>query len=132
MSGIEPLQNVADSQVACFGGGPLLGAEGIDVTRPNDPEPPKGEAERTAWSKSDKKPEKKTSLEKSTRKLLSALLSTNLAQPILVSIAQARRALIFSAGDLASQTKQLSVNFDEVSIGGGDVTSIDLQSKLTL
>ncbi len=114
MTGIEALHNISDTQVACFSGGPVLSEEGAQATRIEHTEPPRADADRAAQLKMDKRPERKLQYEKPTQRLISALVGSGLAQPILIAIAQLRKTSVFTATATARHTKQLSLKFDEV------------------
>jgi hypothetical protein len=115
MTGIEALHNISDSQVACFSGGPMLNEEGVHGTTIEHQEPPRSDADRSSQLKADKRPERKASYDKPSQRLISALIKSGLAQPILIAIAQLRKSCVFNATSSAQHTKQLSKKFDEVS-----------------
>lgn len=114
MSGIDVSQDMSEVQVACLGGGPLMQAEAIDVTRILHPPPPSNDQERLNRGK----PKATDKAEKSKARLLQALQKSELALPLVVAIAQARASCIFVARDNLGHTKQLGLAFDDVRYGG--------------
>lgn len=113
MSGIDPLHDISNHQIACFSGGPLLSAEGANATRSLNDEPPRTDIEKASALRTKKQPKKRANYDSSTKRLVGALQSTSLALPILIAIAQARKSCVFTAGESSRHTKQLGLSFDE-------------------
>jgi THO complex subunit 2 len=96
MAGIEPLPSMSDAQITAMAGGPILRIQAL--------------ASDTRGAKFD--PEE-ASL-KGPQRLGSALVSSNLALPLLVQVAQQRQSCVFKAPD--APLKSLASLFDDVSL----------------
>jgi THO complex subunit 2 len=96
MSGIDPLQMLADNQVAAMGGGPVLQTETV--------------ASETRGALQAKP------LQRSADKLLSAMYSANLMLPMLVLLARLSQQCVYAANAQDAILKGLGSTFDDVNL----------------
>jgi hypothetical protein len=96
MSGVDPLQMLADSQVAAMGGGPILQTETV--------------ASETRGALQAKP------LQKSADKLLSVMYSANLMLPLLVLLARLSQQCVYSTNPNEASLKGLGSTFDDVCL----------------
>jgi len=96
MSGIEPLQMLADNQVAAMGGGPILQTETV--------------ASETRGALQAKP------LQRSAEKLLSATYSANLMFPMLILLARLSQECVYASGTGEAVLKGLGSTFDDVNL----------------
>lgn len=94
MAGIEPLQNLSDSQVAALTGGRMLRMEAMMIANA-------GIATKT-----------RLGLRKSSSRLLDALKQSMMIMPLLILIAQQRQACIHLVPDSEAHLKYLGNLFD--------------------
>ncbi|PWN35879.1 uncharacterized protein FA14DRAFT_172477 [Meira miltonrushii] len=94
MAGIEPLQNLSDSQVAALTGGRMLRMEAMMIANA-------GIATKT-----------RLALRKSSSRLLHALKQSMMIMPLLILIAQQRQACIHLVPDSEAHLKYLGNLFD--------------------
>lgn len=94
MAGIEPLQNLSDSQVAALTGGRMLRMEAMMIANA-------GIATKTRMG-----------LRKSSSRLLDALKQSMMIMPLLILIAQQRQACIHLVPDSEAHLKYLGNLFD--------------------
>lgn len=95
MSGIEPLQMLADNQVAAMGGGPILQTETV--------------ASDTRGALQTKP------LQRSTEKLFSVLYTANLMLPMLILLAQQSQQCVYATNTNDAILKGLGSTFDDVT-----------------
>jgi THO complex subunit 2 len=95
MSGIEPLQLLADNQVAAMGGGPILQIETV--------------ASETRGALQTKP------LQRSADKLLTVMSTADLILPTLLLLAQQCQQCVYQASASEAILKGLSSMFDDVS-----------------
>lgn len=96
MAGIEPLPSMTDSQVAAMAGGPALRIESL--------------ASKKRGAQLD--PEDQN--HKSPKRLGGTLLTSSLALPLLIQIAQQRQACVFKAPN--THLKSLASLYDTVNL----------------
>jgi THO complex subunit 2 len=95
MAGVDPLQLLADKQIAAMAGGPVLQIETV--------------ASETRGALQTK------SLHTSSDKLLKALSDADLVFPILVLLAQSSQLCVYKANTGEAVLKGLGAMFDDVS-----------------
>jgi THO complex subunit 2 len=95
MSGVDPLQMLADNQVAAMGGGPILQTETV--------------ASETRGALQTKP------LQRSADKLLSVMYSANLMLPMLVLLARLSQQCVYSSNPNEAILKGLGSTFDDVT-----------------
>ena len=100
MSGIEPLQMLADKQVAAMGGGPILQTETV--------------ASDTRGALQTKP------LQRSTEKLFTVMYSANLMFPMLVLLAQQSQQCVYGTNSSEAVLKGLGSTFDDVTMAFHD------------
>jgi THO complex subunit 2 len=96
MSGIDPLQMLADNQVAAMGGGPVLQTETV--------------ASETRGALQAKP------LQRSADKLLSAMYSANLMLPMLVLLGRLSQQCVYGPNATDAILKGLGSTFDDVNL----------------
>jgi THO complex subunit 2 len=111
MTGIDPLANLSDNQVASLSGGPTLQAEAIHPTVASSKPPPQPGVEVRA----EAPVEKRGLTTKSSLLLLKSLEEERMLVPLLVVVAQARDTCVITVPEAEAHMKHLSSLFDSVS-----------------
>ena len=112
MTGIDPLANLSDTQVAALGGGPSLRGEAIHPTVPVSKPPVAPGAELRTQAPV----EKRGIVTKSGPQLVASLEADQMMLPLLVLVAQTRDTCLFSVPDEEAHMKSLSTLFDSVRL----------------
>ncbi|WFD41584.1 THO2 plays a role in transcriptional elongation [Malassezia psittaci] len=105
MAGIEPIGELSEQQIAALTGGVLLQSEAAMTHIPTAP---------NAGSVPTAILVARTMYKKGGARLLATLLSSHLALPILILMAQQRQACVFLDTDAESHIKSLASTFDHV------------------
>jgi len=111
MTGIDPLANLSDTQVAALGGGPNLRGEAVNPTVPTTKPPPQPGVEQRTQAPV----EKRGLTTKSAPTLVASLEQEKMTLPLLIVVAQTRDKCLFTVPDEEAHMKHLSTLFDSVS-----------------
>jgi THO complex subunit 2 len=111
MAAVDPLANLSDNQVAAMGGGAVLRAEAVHPTVPTVKPPAMPGAEVRA---AEMAVEKRGVTGRSAARLAQSLRQDGLVLPLLVAVAQAREACVFTVPEEEAHMKHLSSLFDNV------------------